>query len=413
MPSNPDTRQPHGREGTYLLVVPWPLTAIGGVNQVVAGLYEGVKKFGRLAPRVLQISWEDAAPVDTVDPAGRHITRLRMRFPFDSSWRLGHLVRYIASLPVELLRIRRLVKSHAIRVVNCHYVGGADFSWVLAKRLGLFDGKVLLSLHGLDIRTLARLRGIRRWIWSWAFKHADAIVACSRGLADETMREFGLSQGHVVTIHNGVDASRLEQAVAAAAGGGAMPDVSAPMLLNLGTLEHKKGHDVLLKAFAQVAHRHPTARLQIMGRAGETKEATAKLIADLGLQNRVALMLDVPHQLALRALSSADIFVLSSRNEAFSVALLEAGALGKPVVATEVCGVPELIENGRTGVLVPSEDHEALARGMLALLEDSSRAREYGSRLRERVCSHFTLDSTSRSYLTLAGFMTGQAVTTP
>lgn len=412
MPSNPDTRQLDGREGTYLLVVPWPLSAVGGVNQVVAGLYEGVKKFGRLTPRVLQISWEDAAPVDTVDPAGRHITRLRMRSPFDPSWRLGHLVRYLASLPIELLRIRRLARSHAVRVVNCHYVGGADFTWVVAKRLGVFRGQVLLSLHGLDIRTLARLRGLRRWIWKWAFKHADAIVACSRGLADEAIREFHLTQGHVVTIHNGVDASRLEQAVAAA-GTGAEPEARVPMLLNLGTLEHKKGHDVLLKAFAHVAHRHPTARLQIMGRAGETKEATVRLIADLGLEGRVALMLDVPHQQALRALSSADVFVLSSRNEAFSVALLEAGALGKPVVATEVCGVPELIENGQTGVLVPAEDHEALARGMLALLEDRSRAREYGARLRERVCSHFTLDSTSRGYLTLVGFMAGHGVATP
>lgn len=411
MPTAPDTPRHDGREGSYLLVVPWPLTAVGGVNQVVAGLYDGVKKFGRLVPRVLQISWDDAAPVDAVDSAGRHITRLRLRQPFDRSWQIGHLLRYLASLPVELLRIRRLVKSHSIRVVNCHYVGGADFTWVVAKSLGVFRGKVLLSLHGLDIRTLARLRGVRRWIWSWELKRADAVVACSRGLAEETMREFGLPQGHVVTIHNGVDASRLEQAVLAAASG-AVPEANVPLLLNLGTLEHKKGHDVLLKAFAQVAQRHPTARLQIMGRAGETKESTLRLIADLGLTERVALMLDVPHQLALRALSNADIFVLASRNEAFSVALLEAGALGKPVVATEVCGVPELIENGQTGVLVPSEDHEALARGMLALLEDSGRAREYGHRLRERVRSHFTLDSTSRSYLTLAGCLTGEAVAT-
>jgi len=409
MPSHPDTRQEDGREGTYLLVVPWPLTAVGGVNQVVAGLYDGVKKFGRLAPRVLQISWQDPAPLDTVDSAGRHITRLRMRYPFDPAWRLGHLVRYFATLPVELLRIRRLVKTHAIRVVNCHYVGGADFTWVVAKSLGLFRGKVLLSLHGLDIRTLARLRGIRRGLWGWALRRADAVVACSRGLAEETMREFGLPEDRVVTIHNGVDAARLMQAVAAA--GEATREADVPMLLNLGTLEYKKGHDVLLRAFAQVARSHPTAQLQIMGRSGETKDAIVKLIADLGLASRVALMLDVPHQLALRALSSADIFVLSSRNEAFSVALLEAGALGKPVVATEVCGVPELIENGQTGVMVPSEDPDALARGILALLENRSSASEYGSRLRERVGSRFTLDATSRSYLTLADCLAAEAVT--
>src|SRR5262245_42728523 len=111
MRSHPDPH-PDAREGTYLLVVPWALTAVGGVNQVVAGLYDGVKKFGRLSPRVLQISWDDSAPVDGLDPAGRDVTRVRMRFPFDKASRLGHLARYFASLPAELLRVRRLVKRY-------------------------------------------------------------------------------------------------------------------------------------------------------------------------------------------------------------------------------------------------------------------------------------------------------------
>src|SRR5207237_5173582 len=100
-------------------------------------------------------------------------------------------------------------------VVNCHYVGSCEFTWIVAKWLGLFKGKVFLSLHGLDIRTLATLRGFRRTLWGWALRQADAIVACSEGLAAETIAEFQLSREKVITIHNGVDAGRLARMEAA------------------------------------------------------------------------------------------------------------------------------------------------------------------------------------------------------
>jgi glycosyltransferase involved in cell wall biosynthesis len=404
MGSIEDTRQ-SAREGTYLFVLPWDLSAVGGVNQVVIGLYQGVEQFGRLAPRVLQVSWDTQQPEDSIDTAGRHITRCRVRSPVGPRWWPLDLARYLCTLPGELLRIRALVRRYDVRVVNCHYIGGVELSWLIARSLGVFRGKVLLSLHGLDIRTLARVRGLRRVMWRWALKRADAIVACSEGLAAETVREFGLPLEHVVTIHNGVDVARVARAVADAAAQAPAPNAQEPMLLNLGTLEHKKGHDVLLRAFARVIQRRPDARLQIMGRTGETKAATLALIDELRLNRHVSLTTDAPHVAALRALHSADIFVLSSRNEAFSVALLEAGALGKPVVATNVCGVPELIHDGETGIIVPAEDPEALAQGMLKLLEDRSFARECGRRLRERVQRQFTLENTSRNYLALAGYL--------
>jgi glycosyltransferase involved in cell wall biosynthesis len=125
------------------------------------------------------------------------------------------------------------------------------------------------------------------------------------------------------------------------------------------------------------------------------------------LQDRVTVGTNVAHAVALRALGGADVFVLSSRNEAFSVALLEAAALGKPVVATNVCGVPELIRDGDTGVVVPSEDPEALARGILRLLDDRRFAAQCGQRLQELVRTRFTLENTSRSYLGLAGYLAG------
>jgi L-malate glycosyltransferase len=401
--SDAHTDPPRSSKSTYLLVLPWGLDAIGGVTRVVVGLYDGIRRDGRLQPRILQLSWESSAPQDDLYGADYCVTRFRIRNPLSSgSFVLGAL-RYCAFLPAEMWRIAALVRRYDITVVNSHYIGSAEFTWALAKALGIYRGKLFFSLHGLDIRTIARLGGIRRRLWRWALRQADAVVACSEGLAQEAASTFRLSTPPVVTIHNGVDIDSLLDTVAAARSHEA--EQALPnSLLNLATFEHKKGHDVLLRAFRRVVDGRPDAHLTIMGRRADTSDATLRLVSDLGLDSNVSIRIDAPHKVALHALAGTEIFVLSSRNEAFSVALLEAGALGKPVVATNVCGVPELIEDGVTGILVPSEDDAALAHGILRLLTDKSLAAACGRQLRERVQSKFTGEVTCRNYLRLAGY---------
>lgn len=385
--------------GTYLLSLPWDVDAIGGVTQVVLGLYDELSYEGRIKPRLLIPSWSDLKPVEGVDADGRDIVRCRVRAPSGRGSLFSDLLRYALALPGELLRLRALTRRYAVEVVNCHYIGSTEFTWMLAKSLGIYRGRVVLSLHGLDIRNLAKLRGGRRALWRWTLRHADAIVACSEGLAGETRLEFDLPDSKVVTIHNGVDAGQLEATIASAPREGARR--GGPTLINLATFEHKKGHDVLLHALRKVVERRPDVTLTMMGRRAESTDATLRLIEELGLQQHATLQIDAPHSVALRALKDADIFVLSSRHEAFSVALLEAGALGVPVVATDVCGVAELIEDGVTGLLVPSEDAQALAAAILLLLDDPAAAALYGRRLRDRVRGRFTLAENATNYLRL------------
>jgi glycosyltransferase involved in cell wall biosynthesis len=386
-----------------MIALPWGLDAIGGVTQVVLGLYDGIEKDGRLRPGILVASWGDTEPVEQVDAAGRLIVRSRVRSPSGRGSLVSNLVHYVLALPAELRRIHMLARRYSIQVVNCHYIGSSEFTWTVARMLGLYRGKMILSLHGLDIRTLAARRGVRRQLWAWVLRRADAVVACSEGLAAETIEAFGLRSDHVVTIHNGVDITRLTQR---------QPEPppserqGGPRLLNLATFEHKKGHDVLLRAFSRVLERYPDAHLTIMGRRAETTDATLRLVDELGLRSSTTIRTDTPHGQALAALAGTDMFVLSSRNEAFSIALLEAGAFGKPVVATSVCGVPELIHDGVTGVRVPPEDPQALADGILRLLDDPAMAAQCARRLHDLVQRRFTLDENCRRYLKLVGYRT-------
>jgi glycosyltransferase involved in cell wall biosynthesis len=389
---------------TYLLVLPWDLQGdIGGVSQVVRSLYDGIAKDGRLEPRVLVLSWDATLPVEERDSDGRSIVRFRLMSFDGRSFPFVAALRYLARLPIELWRLRRFVKQYRVSVVNCHFIGSSDLMWVIAKAVGLYRGKVFLSMHGLDIRSLAELPGIRRRLWRWVLRHADAVVACSAGLATETVEKFALRSDQVVTVYNGFDIGRLGRLLHA---NDQPPPVAtgAPALLNLGTFEHKKGHDLLLRAFKKVLEVIPNARLTIMGKRAQTADNTMRLVGELGLGAQVTIRFDVPHDVALEALKAADVFVLSSRNEAFSVALLEAGAFGKPIVATDVCGVAELIEDGVTGIVVPTEDVAALARGIIAMLDDADSATRYGRRLRERVVTSFSAEQTSVNYLRLAGF---------
>ena len=386
--------------GTYLLILPWEVDAIGGVSQVVSELYRQLERSGELEPRVLIPDWSATRQIDEVDGAGRRITRLRLRVPFNNPWPIFELARYVAVFAGEMRRLAVLVRSHDVRVANCHYIGNPSLVWLLAKAVGVFRGKVVLSLHGLDIRTIATVRGIRRAIWRRALESADAIVACSRGLAEETVESLALSGRNVVTIYNGVESQRLV-ALAEGSSGPNRPRAAHPHLVNLGTFEHKKGHDLLLRAFARLLERFPQAHLTIVGRKGPTFESTRALTKELRLQDRVTISPDASHELALAALRDADVFVLPSRNEAFSVAMLEAGAIGKPVVAANVCGVPELVEDHESGILVPPENVDALLAGIVEVLENPAAAAAYGQALQRRVRETFTAEVTFQRYLAL------------
>lgn len=383
--------------GTLLLVLPWSLDVVGGVNQVVLNLYRQFERTGRLRPRVLIPEWSARKPIEEIHQSGVRVTRQRLRPVFADGNLALELLRYAVLLPVEMLKIARLTRRHGVRVVNCHFINFDVIVWSLARALGVFRGSVLVSMHGLDIRTLQQLRGVRRHLWRRALEAADAVIACSKGLADETIASFGLSGSNVVTIHNGVSADRLKE-LSAVRADPATAAPSRPHLVNLGTFEHKKGHDLLLRAFARVLKRFPQAHLSILGRPAGALESSRALVRDLGIQDRVTLRVNVPHDEALLVLRQADVFVLPSRNEAFSVALLEAGAMARPVVAADVCGVPELIENGRTGVLVPPENVEAIAAAILHLLQNGQTARTLGQQLQLRVLESFTAETTFEQY---------------
>jgi glycosyltransferase involved in cell wall biosynthesis len=168
----------------------------------------------------------------------------------------------------------------------------------------------------------------------------------------------------------------------------------ATVVTHIGRFAFQKNHALLVEAFAQVRSDAPLYLLLVGG--GELENAVREQVAGLGLQERVRF-------LGVRAdvadiLRASDVFVLSSRWEGNPLSVMEAMAAGLPVVSTAVGGVPELVREGVTGLLVPSEDAGALAQALQALVDDPARRQAMGSAARQHAVAHFDIRHTARGY---------------
>lgn len=381
----------------FVFVLPWPLTGQGGVNRVVIGLVEQCRHSDQFQPILFESSWEHPEPVVS-SFSGVSLVRFRWRAPVYQGT-IRELLTYLFFLPGQLRRLRELSERHRVAAWNIHFPGTEGLTIILLQKLRWYRGKLILSFHGSDIREILRSRGWKRWLTRWVIRHADAVTPCSKGLLEEVLM-LDPELRNTWPILNGISPPDLA---------GAEPvlirELDIELIVTIGRFEYRKGHDLLIAAFQELARRRPKARLWILGTQGEEWEATSCLA---GSDPRIRLVLDVPHARAMVTIAQGDIFAFSSRwrrgelGEGLPIALLEAGYLALPVVSTRCCGAEELIPNSEFGLLVDLEDSRQLARAMEELLANPDRAREAARKLQERIANQFTWKSAWLQYERLA-----------
>ncbi len=230
----------------------------------------------------------------------------------------------------------------------------------------------------------------------WSLGRADAIVPITHAVARQ-MERLGATADRITVIPGAVDADAV---VADAAGMAPGFDALAGCRYvgMVGRLESVKGAETFLRAAAELALLHADVRF-VIGGAGTQAGDLHALRTALAIEDRLVFPGKVPS--APATFAALDVVVVPSLSEGFGIVALEAGALGKPVVASAVGGLPEVIDNGRTGLLVPPADPSALAGAIAALLHDPARAAEMGAAARDRVTSEFTLERMTSAYLAL------------
>jgi len=212
-----------------------------------------------------------------------------------------------------------------------------------------------------------------------AYSCAHVIVANSGAAADRLRREY-VPGPKVTVIPNGLDATPHAPRP---------PRARLRKIVMVANLRVEKGHDVLIDAAADVLRAVPDAQFDLVGAGPELDDLRARARAR-GVADAVTF---AGHcgDIAAR-LADADVFVLPSRSEAFPNAVLEAMAAGLPIVASAVGGILELIDDGRTGVLIPAGDHRALAHALCRVIADAPHAARLGEAARVDACARYSFD---------------------
>ena len=221
-----------------------------------------------------------------------------------------------------------------------------------------------------------------------AYRFATHIVANSPA-AVKILETEGVGPEHVALIPNGVDVASFSVRE---------PRGSIRETITVANLRAEKSHETLIAAAAALAPSHPSLRFTIVG-AGSRRDELEALTRARSVEHIVEFVGhrdDVPGLLA-----AADLFVLPSRSEAFPNSAIEAMAAGLPVIASSVGGLLDLIEDGRTGLLVPPCNPEALADAIASLVADPARAHRLGFNARAEVVNRYSFDRMTHSFAEL------------
>jgi glycosyltransferase involved in cell wall biosynthesis len=297
--------------------------------------------------------------------AGMTVEPLRMRQDYDvaAAWRV---VRLMQKHQTELLHAQH-PKAHAVGLIAAAWAKQPAFA--VTRRV----------VFPLRKNWFSRLK--------YNAQRIDGYVAVSQSVKEE-MVKGGISAGRIEVIPSVVHQAPLSREAGKSLRQEFKIPVDSPLLVHVANYAEFKGQDILLAAVPGVLKRFPKAVFLFVGR--DTEKMQAKT-AEMNLSGHVFLAgfrTDVP-----RFLAAADVFIMPSLVEAASTALREAMNAGLPVIGSRTGGIPESIQDGQNGLLVPPGDSAALTTAILRVLDDPAWARQLGERGRERIQKEFSIES--------------------
>jgi glycosyltransferase involved in cell wall biosynthesis len=335
---------------------------LGGVEELVRQLAHAQQRAGA-QPVVHTMRWpRDLAAREQWD--GIDIRRHSYRVPEGS---LRRVVPAAVANPVVLGDVVGQLRGDRAELVHVQCVSsGAWFAYQAARVVRL---PIVVTLQGeltMDADHVYEKSPLLRRTLRTLLARADAVTACSRATLTEAEEWAGIALGaRGRVVPNGVDLGEFADAAV---------DLGArkPSVVALGRMVPQKGFDVLVDAFGELT-RDPTFSwdLELAG-DGPELGALRTRAATGGVDDRIRFVGRVDRAEAVELLAGASAFVLPSRHEPFGIVNLEAMAAGTPVVATRVGGVPEIVDDGITGLLVDARDPASLARAIRSLHDDAA-----------------------------------------
>lgn len=291
--------------------------------------------------------------------------------------------------PKGIAQILHYVKRNSIRIVHSHGYKPNIFLSVVPH-----NGMTVLStVHGWSKQN-ATMRGkIYEFFDSLSLRMMHKVIAVSKAVSKDLVGR-GLKKEMIEIIYNGIKIDQTDSVASRETG----TQQNKLTFGAVGRLTKVKGYQYLIEAMASVVAAIPDSRLIIAG-DGPVKNELLQKISRLGLNSNIVL---VGYQTSIQQfLSGIDLFIMPSLSEGLPMALLEAMAYGKPVLASSVGGIPEVITDGESGVLVPPADSNALSRGILKLCMDQDFRTGMSQRAKELVGKTFSSGNMAEQYAAL------------
>jgi len=283
-----------------------------------------------------------------------------------------------------------VLATPAVRHLHGHFCHGATtIAWFVAGMTGLAFS---FTAHAKDIYQKKLNPGD---LLARKMRAARFVATCT-GANARHLCELGAGRDTVRTIYHGLDVDQFRPPARSRSD-------ALPLVLSVGRFVEKKGFQYFVEACARLAASGAAFRALIVGEHGEDYERIARMVAEHGLEGRLALHGPVSQEELRRIYEEAAVFALPCQTmedgdrDGIPNVLAEAMAMGVPVVSTPISGVPELIDAGRDGLLVPARDGRALAEAIRRLLDSPELSRALASSARAKICERFDSRKTTRA----------------
>jgi len=286
-------------------------------------------------------------------------------------------------------RIAAVLRGAAIDVLHTHGGIAGLYGRLAAKKAGI--PAVVHTLHGIHYLHY------RNPLLKWAFivlerrlsRFTDAVIFVSQADLRRGMKLRLAPAGKARLIRNGIDPAGMIPGFDRAAKKIELGSDGRPLIVAVSRLHRQKGLKYLLRAVPLIREGIPAVKVVIAG-GGPLASKLASAVRRLRIGESASLLGE--REDAREVLAAADVFVLPSLWEGLPYVLVEAAALGKPIVASDIDGVREVVRSGETGVLVPPRDPGSLAASLILLLMDQDLAGKLGERARRDIPSDFALE---------------------
>lgn len=374
-----------------MLVTPWRPSLTGGVSTIVRRLASEFRKQGHTITIFVADRDNCLREIEMLD--GTAVYGMYLRSPVSSTHPMRAILMCYLWFPFTLLQLFRLARRQQVDAVVIQYPLPAMFYFGILKRL--HGGVLVVTYQGNDAHDLALWEPREQRLVRFLLEQADCVFAVSRTLlskVESVLKSVQLRRSQL--LPNGAPLDVIESVEQA----GVENDLPPNFLLTAGHLIHRKGIDVVISSLQEAKRRGVLLHLVVAG-DGPERENLQRQAQDQGVSDQVRFLGNQSQRQVLALMKSCLVFVLASRAEGMPLVIAEAMACGKAVVATDVDGVPEIVQDGVTGVLVPPEDPMALASGLMKVHADDVLRSSLAGRGKEWACREYNWEVIANRYV--------------